>query len=121
MVLLGGRAAEEIIFGTDKISTGAQGDLSQTTEIAMSMIAEYGMGKTLGLLKLSSLGSLSNSYGNPVVEECRELVNSLYQETLELLKANKKTLNKLAMNLMEEETLDEEEIYKLLMIEKVNI
>ncbi|WP_411168891.1 ATP-dependent metallopeptidase FtsH/Yme1/Tma family protein [Clostridium sp. MB05] len=121
MVLLGGRAAEEIIFGVDKISTGAQGDLSQTTEIAMSMIAEYGMGKTLGLLKLSSLGPLSNSYGNPVVEECRELVNSLYEETLELLKSNKKTLNKLAMNLIEEETLDEEEIYKLLMIEKINL
>lgn len=113
MVLLGGRAAEEIIFGQDKISTGAQGDLSQTTEMAMSMISEYGMGKTLGLLKLSSLGPLSNSYGNPVVEECRELVNSLYGETLELLKENKEILNKIAMNLIEEETLDEKEIYSI--------
>lgn len=113
MVLLGGRAAEEIIFGQDKISTGAQGDLSQTTEMAMSMISEYGMGKTLGLLKLSSLGPLSNSYGNPVVEECRELVNSLYEETLELLKENKEILNKIAMNLIDEETLDEKEIYSI--------
>ncbi|WP_291648849.1 FtsH/Yme1/Tma family ATP-dependent metallopeptidase [Clostridium sp.] len=113
MVLLGGRAAEEIIFGQDKISTGAQGDLSQTTEMAMSMISEYGMGKTLGLLKLSSLGPLSNSYGNPVVEECRELVNSLYNQTLELLKNNKEILNKIAMKLIEEETLDEKEIYKI--------
>ena len=113
MVLLGGRAAEEIIFGQDKISTGAQGDLSQTTEMAMSMISEYGMGKTLGLLKLSSLGPLSNSYGNPVVDECRELVNSLYGETLELLKENKEILNKIAMNLIEEETLDEKEIYSI--------
>lgn len=113
MVLLGGRAAEEIIFGQDKISTGAQGDLSQTTEMAMSMISEYGMGKTLGLLKLSSLGPLSNSYGNPVVEECRELVNSLYNETLELLKTNKEILNKIAMKLIDEETLDEKEIYTI--------
>ncbi len=113
MVLLGGRAAEEIIFGQDKISTGAQGDLSQTTEMAMSMISEYGMGKTLGLLKLSSLGPLSNSYGNPVVGECRELVNSLYGETLELLKENKEILNKIAMNLIDEETLDEKEIYSI--------
>ncbi|WP_250455337.1 ATP-dependent metallopeptidase FtsH/Yme1/Tma family protein [Clostridium tertium] len=113
MVLLGGRAAEEIIFGQDKISTGAQGDLSQTTEMAMSMISEYGMGKTLGLLKLSSLGPLSNSYGNPVVEECRELVNSLYGETLELLKENKEILNKIAMNLIDQETLDEKEIYSI--------
>lgn len=113
MVLLGGRAAEEIIFGQDKISTGAQGDLSQTTEMAMSMISEYGMGKTLGLLKLSSLGPLSNSYGNPVVEECRELVNSLYNETLELLMTNKEILNKIAMKLIDEETLDEKEIYTI--------
>ena len=113
MVLLGGRAAEEIIFGQDKISNWSQGDLSQTTEMAMSMISEYGMGKTLGLLKLSSLGPLSNSYGNPVVEECRELVNSLYGETLELLKENKEILNKIAMNLIDEETLDEKEIYSI--------
>lgn len=113
MVLLGGRAAEEIIFGQDKISTGAQGDLSQTTEISMSMIAEYGMGKTLGLLKLSSLGSLSNSYGNPVVEECRELVNSLYKETVNLLTENKGKLTQIAEKLIEEETLDEKEIYDI--------
>lgn len=116
MVLLGGRAAEEIIFGQDKISTGAQGDLSQTTEIAMSMIAEYGMGKTIGLLKLSSLGSLSNSYGNPVVEECRELVNSLYDETVNLLQENRDKLTKLAEKLLYEETLDENDIKNIFSI-----
>lgn len=114
MVLLGGRAAEEIIFGKDKISTGAEGDLKQTTEIAMAIISEYGMGNTLGLLKLSSLGQLATTYGNSVVEECRELVNSLYQETLEVLRENKITLDKIAMELMEKETLDEKEIYTLL-------
>lgn len=114
MVLLGGRAAEEIIFGKDKISTGAEGDLKQTTEMAMAMISEYGMGNTLGLLKLSSLGQLATTYGNSVVYECRELVNSLYQETLEVLRENKITLDKIAMELMEKETLDEKEIYKLL-------
>ena len=113
MVLLGGRAAEELIFGKEKISTGAEGDLSKTTEIAMSMISEYGMGKTLGLLKLSSLGQLSNSYGNPVVEECRELINSLYKETLAILKENKDILDKIAMELLDKETLDEKEIYRL--------
>lgn len=113
MVLLGGRAAEEVIFGKGKISTGAEGDLSQTTEIAMSMISEYGMGNTLGLLKLSSLGQLSTSYGNPVVEECRELVNSLYEETINTLKENKNILDKIAMELLDKETLDEKEVYKI--------
>ena len=114
MVLLGGRAAEEIIFGKEKISTGAEGDLTQTTEIAMSMISEYGMGNTLGLLKLSKLGNLSASYGNPIVEECRELVNSLYEDTLNILKENKNILDKLAMELLDKETLEEERIYEIL-------
>lgn len=113
MVLLGGRAAEEIIFGKEKISTGAEGDLSQTTEMAMAMISEYGMGNTLGLLKLSKLGNLSTSYGNPIVEECRELVNSLYEETLEVLKENKDILDKISIELMDKETLDEKDIYKI--------
>ncbi|AYE35014.1 ATP-dependent metallopeptidase FtsH/Yme1/Tma family protein [Clostridium septicum] len=113
MVLLGGRAAEELIFGSDKISTGAQDDITQTTEIALSMIAEYGMGETLGLLKLSSLGSLSNSYGQPVVDECKALINSLYKETLELLKDNHRTLNNLANTLLEEETLEGDIIQEL--------
>ena len=114
MVLLGGRAAEELQFGKEKISTGAQGDISQTTEMAMAMITEYGMGKTLGLLKLSNLGPLSQSYGNPIVEECRELVNSLYNETLETLKNNKSKLDKLAMELLEKETLENDEILSLI-------
>lgn len=113
MVLLGGRAAEELIFGSDKISTGAQGDITQTTEIALSMIAEYGMGETLGLLKLSSLGSLSNSYGQPVVDECRKLINSLYKETLQLLKDNHRILDNLANTLLEEETLEGDIIQEL--------
>lgn len=109
-VSLGGRAAEEIIFGKDKISTGAHGDLSQTTDIALKMISEYGMGDTLGLIKLSSVGSLYSSYGNPVIEECKNLVNELYKETLELLNKNRSSLEKIALELLDKETLYEDEL-----------
>ena len=112
-VSLGGRAAEEIIFGKDKISTGAVGDISQSTDIALKMITEYGMGETLGLIKLSSVGSLYSSYGNPVIEECKNLVNKLYEETLELLKENRDSLDKIALQLLEKETLYEDELNKL--------
>ena len=112
-VSLGGRAAEEIIFGKDKISTGAHGDISQTTDIALKMVAEYGMGETLGLIKLSSVGSLYSSYGNPVIEECKNLVDKLYEETLELLKENRSSLDKIALELLEKETLHEDELNKL--------
>ncbi len=112
-VSLGGRAAEEIIFGKDKISTGAYGDISQSTDIALKMVTEYGMGETLGLIKLSSVGSLYSSYGNPVIEECKDLVNKLYEETLELLKENRDSLDKIALELLEKETLYEDELNKL--------
>jgi len=112
-VSLGGRAAEEIIFGKDKISTGAVGDLSQTTDIALKMITEYGMGETLGLIKLSSAGSLFSSYGNPVIEECKNLLNKLYEETLELLEENRDSLDKIALSLLDKETLYEDQLNKL--------
>ena len=112
-VLLAGRAAEEIIFGKDKISTGAEGDISQTTDIALKMISEYGMGETLGLIKLSNVGSLYGSYGNPVIEECKKLVNGLYEETLALLRKNRDSLDKIALELLEKETLYEDQLNKL--------
>ena len=107
MVLLGGRAAEELIFGADKISTGASGDIGQSTDIAMAMITEYGMGEALGLLKLSNLGNLSASYGNVVIDECKKLVDKLYEDTLNTLKENSHILEKIASDLLEYETIDE--------------
>ena len=118
MVLLGGRASEELIFGKDNISTGAENDLKQLTQLTLSLLSEYGMGDTVGLLKLSALGNLSNAYGNSVVEECKNLINSLYIETLETLKENKHILDEFANILLEKETLDEEEIYNILNLNK---
>lgn len=113
-VMLGGRAAEEIIFGKDKITTGAEGDISQTTDTVLKMVAEYGMGETLGLVKLSSLGSLASGYGNAVIEECKKLVDTLYEETVELLTENKDKLEKIAMELLDKETLYADELDEIM-------
>ena len=78
------------------------------------MITEYGMGEILGLVKLSSVGSLYSSYGNLVIEECKEFIDIIYDETLSLLNDNKTLLNKIALNLLEKETLHEDEIERLL-------
>ncbi|SFU83396.1 cell division protease FtsH [Clostridium sp. DSM 8431] len=114
-ILLAGRASEEIIFGKDKITTGAESDISKSTEFALKIIAEYGMGKTLGLIKLSTLGNLSSSFGSPVIEECKELIDTLYTETLELLNSNKEVLQELATKLLDKETLYEEELYEIVL------
>lgn len=105
MVLLAGRAAEELIFGKDNITTGAYGDLNSSTEIVMSMLSEYGMGQNLGLLKMSSLGSLSTSYGNVVIEEAKTLLEELYEDTKLLLSENMNQLDKIARMLLKEETI----------------
>lgn len=105
MVFLGGRAAEEIIFGEDKITTGAYNDLMQSTNIVKNMITEYGMGDTLGLLKLSDLGNLSGSFGAQIIEECKKTLDDLYEETKKLLRENIDVLHSMSKHLLEEETL----------------
>ncbi|MBL4932435.1 ATP-dependent metallopeptidase FtsH/Yme1/Tma family protein [Clostridium paridis] len=110
MVLLAGRAAEEIIFGKDNITTGAYGDLKSSTEIIISMLSEYGMGANLGLLKMSSLGSMGNSYGNLIIEEAKELLENLYTDTKNLLHENIDTLHLLAKELLEKETISSNDL-----------
>jgi cell division protease FtsH len=112
MVLLGGRAAEEIIFGSENITTGAYSDISHSTSLAKDMISEYGMGKNLGLLKISSLGDLSNSCGTSVIEECKSMIDELYDETKELLLANIDKLHSMSQHLLSDETLYTEDLHR---------
>ncbi|WP_027632286.1 ATP-dependent metallopeptidase FtsH/Yme1/Tma family protein [Clostridium hydrogeniformans] len=112
-VLLGGRAAEEIIFGKNKITTGAYNDLKQATNIISSMITSYGMGESLGLLSLSELQNLGGINTSEVLDECKDTVYKLYEETKALLIENEDVLHSLAKSLLDKETLYEEDIYKL--------
>ena len=104
----------EIIFGKEKISTGAESDISQTTDIALKMLSQYGMGETLGLIRLSENNPLYQCYGNNILTECKDLIDKLYEETLDLLNENRETLNKLSLTLLEEETLYEDSLKYIL-------
>lgn len=110
MVLLGGRAAEEIIFGEDKITTGAYSDIQHVTSLIGNMITEYGMGKTLGLLNLSQLSNIANINSEEILKECKNTVEELYIETKSLLKSNIKLLRDISVALLEKETLYYEDI-----------
>ncbi|WP_461612799.1 ATP-dependent metallopeptidase FtsH/Yme1/Tma family protein [Clostridium sp. Marseille-QA1073] len=111
MVLLGGRAAEEIIFGKEKITTGAYNDLKQTTNMVYNMIAEYGMGESLGLLRLSEVPSpLQGSSSKDILEECKSTVDSLYEEVKSILLKEKSKLEALTNSLLIKEKLSYEEI-----------
>ena len=123
--LLGGRAAEEIIFGD--ISTGAHNDLARATDIAKSMIREYGMSATLGQVYLSPEkrpqfldmgmregGDYSEATAEMIDREIREIIAGEYARTLDILKSRKDILVRGARLLLEKEKLDGEEIQALM-------
>lgn len=115
MVLLGGRAAEELIFGEKKITTGAFNDLEKTTSMVSNMICEYGMGKSLGLLRLSQLQGVPKEYYSTVVlEECKTLVDELYAEVKNILSNNISLLHDLSNELLKKETLYTEDINSII-------
>jgi len=123
--LLGGRAAEEIIFGD--ISTGAHSDLSRATDIAKSMIREYGMSAKLGQVYLSPEkrpqfmdlgmregGDYSEATAEMIDQEIREIISSEYTRALDILKSKQDILEKGAQLLLEKEKIDGEEIKALM-------
>jgi cell division protease FtsH len=121
---LGGRAAEDLVFG--EISTGAQNDLEKSTALVRQMITEYGMSDELGPMTYGQkqdqvfLGrdiTRERDYGEEVASaidrEVRQIVAEQYQRAKELLSAHRATLNRLAVTLMEKETLLSEELLNI--------
>jgi cell division protease FtsH len=123
--LLGGRAAEEIIFGD--ISTGAHNDLARATDIAGSMIREYGMSAALGQVYLSPEkrpqflgvgmrqgGEYSEDTAKIIDREIREIISGEYGRALEILNSRKDVLVSGAQLLLEQEKIDGEQIKALI-------
>lgn len=116
---LGGRAAEELIFGD--VSTGAQNDLERTTTMAYSMIALYGMSAEIGHFSYKDLQneySLNKPYSDETAQmidvEARKLINHCYQRSLELLKENRDKIEKIASALLEKEVLYRSDLEEML-------
>lgn len=114
MVLLAGRAAEEIVLGENNITTGAYNDLKQCTAIASDMITQYGMGESLGLLNLYELSSSSSINQESIINECKNIINNLYENTKSILLEEKLLLEKISYLLIEKETLYYEDLIALL-------
>lgn len=109
-IALGGRAAEEIIFGKDRITTGAVNDLQKATELVISMIARYGMDETAGLLNYEVLlgeGIGNNTY---LIDRAKNLIEELYSNTLSLVEENLNKIEDIVERLLIKETMDEEEL-----------
>jgi cell division protease FtsH len=123
---LGGRAAEELIFGKEEVTTGARSDLEHITAVALRMVKEYGMSEKLGLRTyghredLVFLGRMvdeQKDYGDTVADEIdREvssLVKSAHSEAMRVLDENRAKLVQIAERLIAEETLEGEALEAL--------
>ena len=125
--LLGGRSAEEIVFGS--ITTGAANDLQRATDLAERMVTTYGMSKVLGPLAYEK-GQQNNFLGdgammNPrrmvsdetakaIDEEVKEIVETAHQQALDILNHNRDLLEKISQQILEIEVIEGEELQNLL-------
>jgi len=116
---LGGRAAEEIIFG--KISTGASNDLQQITKMAYSMVTVYGMNGKIGNISYydpsqenSFTKPFSEETGKMIDEEVRNLIAQAYERTKNLLTEKRREVEILAKELLEKEVLFQSDVETLI-------
>jgi cell division protease FtsH len=117
IISLGGRAAEEIIFGEENITTGASGDIDRATEIVLAMVKRYGMNKNTGLLNYDVFYSNSfNNINEEIMSECKIKMESLYTDVKRIIADNMDKLDKLAQGLLTNETLGEEEINAIMVL-----
>ncbi len=123
--LLGGRAAEELVFG--EVSTGAQDDLVKATNIARSMVLEYGMSEKLGVVAfreerpqflqvtpLPTPKEYSEETAREIDAEVREIVEGARRKAKDILRARRPILDKVAKVLLEREVIEGEELKRLL-------
>jgi cell division protease FtsH len=122
--LLGGRAAEELVFG--EVTTGAQNDLERATALARQMVAVYGMSERIGLVNCAQrqstfLGGLDGSMqrdcseetAREIDEEVKAILDEAYARAKEVLTAHRDQLEKIAAELLKKESLDGQEFYRL--------
>ncbi len=124
--LVGGRAAEEVVF--DTVTTGAANDIERATEIARAMVTRYGMSKRFGLVGLATVESqyldgraalnCSDETAAAIDAEIVEIIKESYEKALAMLRENRDVMDKLAAYLIEKETITGKEFMEIFRREK---
>jgi cell division protease FtsH len=124
---LGGRVAEEIIFGLEEVTTGASGDITQVTRIARSMVTRFGMSRSLGPIafgekeemiflgrEISEQRNYSEEIARKIDEEVHSIVAEAYERTRNILTSNREVLDDMANALIEYESVDGDRLRSLI-------
>jgi cell division protease FtsH len=130
-LLMGGRVAEEMQFGSGGITTGARNDIERATSMARKMVCEWGMSEKLGPLQygqkeepifigkeIARHKDYSENTSQMIDEEIKRIVGSAYENARNLLEKNRDTLDQLAKRLLQKEVLDRKEIEDILGVSK---
>lgn len=106
-VLLAGRISEELIFGSEEITTGASNDIQKASSLIVDYINKFGMDPDMGLFNIEVL---EEGHDTALIDRCRTIMNELYKDTKELLYSNLNHLENITLELLEKETLNGEDI-----------
>lgn len=122
VTLLGGRAAEEVFFGADHVTTGASNDFEKITKIARNMILKYGMDPEIGTLvrhdpsngEYTAFQPYSEKLAEKIDDKIKGLVDQAYAKAIQLVQENKSLMEKMWMLLMEKEYITKDEFIKIM-------
>ena len=126
-VALAGRGAEEVFFGPDKITTGAESDIAMATRLARYSITTAGLSPKIGLAAINQVGTFgtrgalenaSEKTAEMVDAEIRSWLDNAHKDAVKLLTKNKSTVDKLAQELLKRETLTGDEIKEIVLGKK---
>ncbi len=126
-MFFGGRVAEEIIFGPEKVTTGAGNDIERATALARRMVTQFGMSERIGPLAVGDkeqeifLGrefaqrrEISERTAEAVDDEVKRLVDEAYAKAMQIVNENRELLDRIAVALLERETIDREDLERLM-------
>jgi cell division protease FtsH len=132
IMAMGGRAAEEIVFGADRVSNGASGDIKMATDMTRRMVTEWGMSEKLGMISYGDNGqevflghsvtqnkNVSEATAREIDNEIKAIIDHAYSEARRILTERRADLESLAQGLLEYETLSGDEIEAVIRGEKI--
>lgn len=120
VMLMAGRAAEELIVGPRGVTTGAQNDIARATDVAEQMVSIFGMSSRIGLMAVGRASDdhtsrqVSEQTAREVDEEVRTLIESSYERARKILEANREALDAVAEALLDRETLTRADIQRVM-------
>jgi cell division protease FtsH len=118
IVAMGGRAAEEVVFGPRKVTTGAASDIAHATDLVRRMVTEWGMSPAIGMVRVVRV---NESLPPEVEREIRRIIDEMYETAKACIQQNRHALDSLVEALLERETIDGDEVRRIVDVKEARL